>query len=188
MVNVFDVARYILTSIGGEVLTSKLQRLCYYAQAWHLAKHGVPLFREDFERRISGPRCPKLFNVNSGRFYVNKDNIRDQWCLEEEFTKNELGAIEFVLQRYGPLEGHELRSIACSEDPWKNTAENDIILKEVMRDFYFAQWGDDDSVDDTITVTREEIEREIESAKESPIYDSADEMFKATLGSEALGK
>ena len=47
MVNIFDVARHILNTLG-EMSPAKLHALCYYAQGWHLAMHGVPLFREDF--------------------------------------------------------------------------------------------------------------------------------------------
>jgi uncharacterized phage-associated protein len=182
MVNVFDVARHVLTTIGGEVSTVKLQKLCYYAQGWHLAKHGVPLFQEDFEKWAGGPVCRELFNGHRGHFSINEGNIPGEWCLNEKFTSNELGTIEFVLQRYGPLEGDDLSNIIQSENPWKNAPENAVIPKETMRDFYFAQWGNDGSTDDGVTVTRGEIEREIELAKESPIYDSADEMFKAILG------
>lgn len=34
--NVFDVAKYILDTVGGEITSMKLQKLCYYSQAWHM--------------------------------------------------------------------------------------------------------------------------------------------------------
>jgi uncharacterized phage-associated protein len=49
MPNIFDIAKYILTAIGGEVSTMKLQKLCYYCQALSLACEGKPLFAEDFK-------------------------------------------------------------------------------------------------------------------------------------------
>ncbi len=48
MANVFDVAKYILEKTG-TISTWKLQKLCYYSQAWELAWTGNPLFEEDFE-------------------------------------------------------------------------------------------------------------------------------------------
>ena len=43
--DVFDVAKYILTK-QGMMSTWKLQKLCYYAQAWSLAWTGEnPFFR-----------------------------------------------------------------------------------------------------------------------------------------------
>jgi hypothetical protein len=47
MVNIFDVARRILDTMG-EMSPEKLHALCYYCQGWHLAMHEVPLFQEDF--------------------------------------------------------------------------------------------------------------------------------------------
>jgi uncharacterized phage-associated protein len=50
MTNIFDVAKYILHAIGGQMSTMKLQKLCYYCQAWHLAWNWTLMFPEDFER------------------------------------------------------------------------------------------------------------------------------------------
>lgn len=48
MAAIFDVAKYILTK-SKRMSTWKLQKLCYYSQAWHLAWTERPLFDEDFE-------------------------------------------------------------------------------------------------------------------------------------------
>lgn len=60
-VSIFDVAKYILEQTGG-VNSIKLQRLCYYSQAWSLACDHVPLFSEDFHqrRRAGSPNFFKL--------------------------------------------------------------------------------------------------------------------------------
>jgi hypothetical protein len=44
LINIFDVAKYILDSVGGNVSAMKLQKLRYYLQAWNLAWEEVPLF------------------------------------------------------------------------------------------------------------------------------------------------
>ncbi len=46
----------------GENLTNlKLQKLLYYAQAWHLALKGQPLFDEDFQAWVHGPVLPSQY-------------------------------------------------------------------------------------------------------------------------------
>ena len=45
MANVFDVAKYILEKLG-TLSTMKLQKLCYYCQAWSLVWDDTPLFDE----------------------------------------------------------------------------------------------------------------------------------------------
>ena len=47
MASVFDVAKYILKQ-AGEMSTWKLQKLCYYSQAWSLAWTEHELFSEEF--------------------------------------------------------------------------------------------------------------------------------------------
>ncbi|CUP62134.1 Uncharacterized phage-associated protein [Anaerostipes hadrus] len=54
MANVFDAAKYILERLG-EMSTMKLQKLCYYAQAWSLVWDDVPLF--------DGYMVEKVFNI-----------------------------------------------------------------------------------------------------------------------------
>jgi uncharacterized phage-associated protein len=45
MVNVFTVARYLLGPMRGKTAPVRLQKLCYSAQAWYLAKRttSIPL-------------------------------------------------------------------------------------------------------------------------------------------------
>lgn len=47
MGSVFDTAKYILEKCG-TMSTMKLQKLCYYSQAWSLVWDDAPLFDEDF--------------------------------------------------------------------------------------------------------------------------------------------
>ena len=54
MANVFDTAKYILEK-SGKMSTMKLQKLCYYSQAWALVWDDAPLFDEDFQAWANGP-------------------------------------------------------------------------------------------------------------------------------------
>lgn len=59
-----EVADYLITLAherGEEVSNLKLQKLLYYAQAWHLGLYGEPLFPEKFQAWMSGPVIPELF-------------------------------------------------------------------------------------------------------------------------------
>lgn len=65
----FDVAEYILAS-HGEMTAMKLHKLCYYAQAWHLAWDGAALFEEESQAWANGPVVPALFEAHRGVFRV----------------------------------------------------------------------------------------------------------------------
>ncbi len=58
MADVFDVAAYILNK-QGRMTTMKLQKLCYYAQAWHLVWAEKPLFDEPIQAWGEWPGMPR---------------------------------------------------------------------------------------------------------------------------------
>ena len=55
--------------------TWKLQKLCYYAQAWSLAWTEKSLFDEDFEAWANGPVCRELFYAHKGTFVVEESDL-----------------------------------------------------------------------------------------------------------------
>ena len=136
--NVFDVARYILSSIGGEISAMKLQKLCYYSQAWTLAWDGKELFPEDFLRWDNGPVCRELFDVHQGMFMVNRDVI-DKKLLSNNLPMDLQENIDKVLEDYGQYSGSELSEMTHREKPWAETPRNKVITKECMRKYYSNQ-------------------------------------------------
>ena len=140
MANVFDVAKYILDSIGGEISTMKLQKLCYYAQAWTLVWDDKPLFEEDFEAWMNGPVCRELFNIHKGCFAVSSDIIPNK-KLTNTLTQNQISNIDRVVDFYGEKTGGWLSELTHKEDPWKNVwslsnKNNVIISKESIKNYY----------------------------------------------------
>jgi uncharacterized phage-associated protein len=181
--SIFDVAHYILKTIGGDVSTVKLQKLCYYAQAWHLVRYGTELFPEEFEKWDNGPVCKELYETHKGKFSVNKHQIFPELCADAEFTNEEHGTLEYVLDRYGPMNGNELSLMTHEEDPWKNAKRNSVISKVAMEKYYFDQWeDDDDNVDDESLVLTDEDMQRVLNEQPGPVYDSVSAMFKAILG------
>ena len=112
---VFDVAKYILER-QSPMSTWKLQKLCFYCQAWHYAWTERPLFPEHFEAWVNGPVCPALFGMHRGKFTVSVEDIDGHAdCL----TDDERDSVNIVLRDYGDMEPYELRSLTHREDPWK---------------------------------------------------------------------
>ena len=139
MANIFDVAKYILHSVGGSVSTMRLQKLCYYAQAWNLAWEGEqhPLFNEDFEHWDNGPVCRKLFDVHQGKFSITENDISDSLRDKNHpLTSEQIDNIENVLDTYGVLNGGQLSELTHRENPWMTTEHNQIINKKEMATYY----------------------------------------------------
>lgn len=113
--SVFDVAAYILQKCG-DMSCMKLQKLCYYAQAWSLVWDDAPLFDEDFEAWASGPVCPELFHRNERRFVVSASDERGN---ESHLSDNQKDSIDRVLDFYSDKDARWLSQLAVMEDPWR---------------------------------------------------------------------
>lgn len=143
MANVFNTARYILKKLGS-MSTWKLQKLCYYSQAWSLAWTESPLFDEEFEAWSNGPVCPELFRVHRGLFTVSLADISENLEGKPPLTDKQCETIDSVLDTYGSWEPYDLREQSHNEDPWKNargnlpvgTRSDAVIPKSVMGEYY----------------------------------------------------
>lgn len=140
MANVFDTAKYILEK-SGSMSTMKLQKLCYYCQAWSLVWDDAPLFPEDFQAWANGPVCPELFHKTQGRYLVN---AADETGGDGNLTENQKDTIDRVVVHYGIHNAQWLSQLTHMEDPWNQARENvlqngkcdNIITKESMAMYY----------------------------------------------------
>lgn len=140
MANVFDVAKYILEQ-WGTMSTMKLQKLCYYSQAWSLVWDDVPLFEENFQAWANGPVCPELFFKTQGKFSVDKN---DETGGVGNLTDNQKDTINQILDHYANHDAQWLSQLTHMEDPWLNARKglpigvgcSNVITKESMALYY----------------------------------------------------
>lgn len=119
MANILDVAKYILDHKGA-MTTMKLQKLCYYAQAWSLVWDENELFPEDFEAWANGPVCRELFDWHKPRFRVSSDDVPDDKLSEGAFRPEQIETLDAVLRDYGDKSGQWLSELTHMEEPWKS--------------------------------------------------------------------
>lgn len=140
MANVFDTAKYILDKCG-TMSTMKLQKLCYYAQAWSLVWDDAPLFDEDFQAWANGPVCSKLFFKTQGKYSVKAE---DETGGEGNLSAEQKYTIDKVVEYYGEHDAQWLSQLTHMEDPWIQAragmpagagCEN-VITKESMAMYY----------------------------------------------------
>lgn len=140
MSTVFDVAKYILEK-KGRISTWKLQKLCYYAQAWSLAWTGMELFAEDFEAWSNGPVCRVLFAMHKGKYSVEACDISGN---VSTLSPDQKETIDIVLNEYGDMQPYELREQTHAEKPWceargnlpLGTRSQEVISKSSMTEYY----------------------------------------------------
>jgi uncharacterized phage-associated protein len=113
----------------------KLQKLLYYAQAWHLAWEGRPLFTERLEAWAQGPVSPHVFGVLS-------HEVRP--LAAQPLPPEVLATLDGVLQGYGSRSGKWLSELTHREAPWRtaraglpdDAASKAEISQELMRQTY----------------------------------------------------
>ena len=83
----------------------KLQKILYYAQAWHLVWDGAPLFPERLEAWAQGPVSPHVFGA-----------LRHE---AQPLPGEAVATLEAVLHAYGDRSGTWLSELTHREAPWR---------------------------------------------------------------------
>lgn len=143
-ISIFDIAS---TFLSFEAMThKKLQKLCYYAQAWYMALMNKPLVDAEFQAWIHGPVCPALYDKYKvhGWIDIEKEEVPDNIRQNEEIYE----FLKQIYRIYGDLNGNELEMLTHSERPWQNARKgfkpwepstNPIRLED-MRDYYLEEY------------------------------------------------
>lgn len=145
MENVRDIANWFLSK--GSMTHKKIQKLCYYAQAWYCALYdGSPLFEDEIQAWVHGPVIVALYPI----FADYRWNKIPQKDFDESILSDDtLEILNAVYNTYGDLTGDQLESLTHSEDPWRITRGdlkpwescNVPIRCDVMREYYAKQYA-----------------------------------------------
>ena len=146
-VSVLDVAEYILRK-QGEMSTWKLQKLCYYAQAWSLVWDDEPLFKEPIEAWANGPVVRNLYDWHQGQFKVSKTPHGDPGTL----SKDQRETIDAILNEYGAIPAGSLSVMTHREAPWYEARRREglmpgergsaVITLDSMAEYYGGLYDD----------------------------------------------
>lgn len=153
MPKVQDVAEYILIH-RGPMTAMKVQKLCYYSQAWHLVWDEEPLFGERIEAWANGPVAPALYHLHRGRMSLAAGDLRGD---ADTLSLSERGTVDEVLDFYGGMSAHQLSELTHLEAPWRDARAaaglqpmdrgNAEITPVAMFEFYDSLTHDDEEIE-----------------------------------------
>ena len=130
MIAIDDACDYIILKLceGGESLNHlKLQKLLYYAQAWHLAFNGgKPLFDGRFQAWVHGPVNRHIYDRFAGSKTLYSDVLESDMRTEFDLGKLNNEACEHidgVLEVYAKFSGTQLEDLTHREEPWIRARE-----------------------------------------------------------------
>jgi uncharacterized phage-associated protein len=150
MYSVHEVADFFLSQPdreSGDTITHlKLQKLCYYAQAWYLAINGERFIEGSFEAWPHGPVHPDLWNRFRDKNWqpiMEEETITQDYKFDEE----DLGFLEIIWNIYGPYTAKGLEDMTHDELPWQEArrglqpyeASNRVISDDTMKLYYAAR-------------------------------------------------
>lgn len=111
--SIFDIANWFLAK--GNMTQKKLQKLCYYAQAWTYALKGYRLEDTDYQAWIHGPVSPALWEKFKSFGY---DTICIRGNFSFDFDEEDVKLLEDVWDTYGENTGNALEALTHRELPW----------------------------------------------------------------------
>ncbi|MCL1983656.1 MAG: DUF4065 domain-containing protein [Clostridiales bacterium] len=111
--SVYEIANWFLSK--EPLAHKKLQKLCYYAQAWFIALRDIRLTDAVFEAWVHGPVSPVLYECFKEYGY---STIRIAGCYTPTIEEGDIELLESVWQTYGYHTGNALEALSHKEPPW----------------------------------------------------------------------
>ncbi len=119
-----DACDYMITKVcaGGESLSHlKLQKLMYYAQAWHLAFFKTRLFEGKFQAWVHGPVSGDLYDrfapTKSLYSETTEQDVRADFDMSS-VSEDDASYLDSILEAYAGLAGTQLEEMTHHEEPW----------------------------------------------------------------------
>lgn len=141
MLDILDVARYFLSL--GSMNHKKLQKLCYYAQAWYYVFcNDEKLIDTYFEAWMHGPVSPQLYREYRewGSLVIPQITYQMELNIPEE-KKEFIRKIFYLYKNYS---ADELEALTHQEKPWREARGNippdeactNKINEQTIKDYY----------------------------------------------------
>jgi uncharacterized phage-associated protein len=139
-----EIADYFLSQTdeeAGDLISNlKIQKLVYYAQGFHLALYGEPLFDDTIEAWAHGPVVPGLYHrfKDYGSSLIPRPTDIDFG----KYSQQTIELLDEVYSVYGQYAPWKLRNMTHEESPWieafdeDNKVPNGNISTDTLRDYF----------------------------------------------------
>lgn len=128
----FVVSEYLISwGVAKKAMTrTKIQKLLYYIQGYHLLTYGKPMFKEDFQAHATGFIIPSLYKEHTEKYGWRVIAKSPFTYRGTDFTEATVIFIHKVLDEFGELDGKTLEELVHQESIWLETVEGEFITKE----------------------------------------------------------
>ena len=135
-----EVANYFLkkqeeSSSKQRITNLKVQKLCYYAQGFALAKLGRPLFSDNIEKWTFGPVVSSLY-WEYKRYGYSPLPIPNEDLDLNRFTPEVRHILDTVNSVYGVFSATQLKNMTHMESPWLETEDGAAITYQKLKAYF----------------------------------------------------
>ena len=144
--DITDVADWFL--LKGNMSNKKIQKLCYYAEAWSLTLLDQDIAdHSEFEAWVHGPVNRTLYQIYDGYGWnlltiTNYEEVKSR--LELLFSSEQVEVLEAVWDTYGEYGADQLEALTHTERPWleqrtglgKFESSHNVISSTTMKEYY----------------------------------------------------
>jgi len=131
----FTIAEYIVSTDmekafrKQEMTRTKVQKLLYYIQGYHLLVHGKPLFKEDFQAHVTGFIIPALYEALGEEYGYRPIPKKPFTYRGTDFNEATVLFIHRVLDMWGDLDGKTMEELVHQGMLWLEVLEGEFITK-----------------------------------------------------------
>lgn len=103
---------------GDTISHLKLQKLVYYAQAWHYTIFDEPVFEEKIEAWMHGPVVRSIYERFKNIPVYGQINVQEIEFDLPILTERSIDLLEEVKDLYGEHSANYLEELTHEENPW----------------------------------------------------------------------
>lgn len=115
----FDVAKWFINKVnreaGDSITHLKVQKLLYFAEAWHQVIVERDLFDEQIEAWAHGPVVREVYAKLADFGWQALDSNEEP---SQEFPKETLDVLELVVDLYDQFTAKQLEDMTHADSPW----------------------------------------------------------------------
>ncbi|MBD8144293.1 type II toxin-antitoxin system antitoxin SocA domain-containing protein [Pantoea agglomerans] len=145
-----DVATWFIHKFAesGDVVTHlKIQKLLYYAEAWHQVLNDSELFKEKIQAWAHGPVVPEIFHTYKEHGWNTLPVPKDKKL--PKFSKKTESVLIQVIDSYGELPAKTLERMTHGDQPWIKAREGfepeqrceKVMPKTEIKSFFKTKYG-----------------------------------------------
>lgn len=145
MANVHDVAKFFIhlaqkqeeAQIGDLATNMRVNKLLYFAQGWHLARFGKPLFSASLSAWKYGPVVPDVYHSYQRH---GRQGLTSDCPPPSAFTPEEYDLLLDVAREYDSYSTSALVAMSHQADaPWAHTPQSQEIDLQSICDYFKSQ-------------------------------------------------